>query len=485
VGVERRSGEQWSETAFFAEAKARSAASVAGLRALLESALSFEGALDLVWGAGDQKPRFMVRRAGTRSGDLLSGWASGGIDVQVGALHELLGKGDRALKDLSTALGLPGWLEAKEPSFDAALLERVEVKAAVDRLLAAIGARRSPSHSSEGEFDRNPRTGGASAAPSTWLLLTFGDERQYAENQGYDDDPARVYRYDSFAPHHRQIVVGDSAVLKAPGRTLGCARIERIEQQEGTKERQRCPACRTTAIKSRRSANPRYRCDSGHEFEDPLTEQVPCRKFAAHFGDSFVPLPADVQASALRAACQNYNGQLAMQRIDRVLIAESIPLTVLNEALAKIDGTRSADLKPDDAALTASEPTGPDPSLPYAPTGLDTREAVMRQLRARRGQTSFRQQLRATHGDACMVTGCRLIDLLEAAHISPYRGDSDVTVRSSTEGGHHRRAIAAVLGGRPVRMCLPGTSDRAVARRCRDWGATRCARGRPQRIRSD
>lgn len=268
-------------------------------------------------------------------------------------------------------------------------------------------------------------TSGTPPDPSAWLLLTFGDERQYAGNQGYEDDPALVYRYDSFVPNHRQLVVGDAVVVKAPDRTLGCARIERIEEHDGTKERQRCPECKTTAIKTRRTARPLYRCDAKHEFDVPIVETVACRKYAAHFGDSFVPVVGDVDVAALRAACRNYNGQLAMQRIDRALVAESISLRLLGDALRKVDGARSVYLLPDDAASREVSESDAGPPAPYAPSGGDTREAVMRQLRARRGQGAFRQSLRAAYGDACMVTGCTVVDLLEAAHISPYRGAAD------------------------------------------------------------
>ncbi len=51
----------------------------------------------------------------------------------------------------------------------------------------------------EDDDDMNVSVGPMSA----WLLLTFGDERQYAGNLGYKDDPARVYRYDSFVPNSR------------------------------------------------------------------------------------------------------------------------------------------------------------------------------------------------------------------------------------------------------------------------------------------
>jgi hypothetical protein len=37
----------------------------------------------------------------------------------------------------------------------------------------------------------------------TWSLITLSDERQYRGNVGYEDDPTRLYRYDSV------VLIGD------------------------------------------------------------------------------------------------------------------------------------------------------------------------------------------------------------------------------------------------------------------------------------
>jgi hypothetical protein len=50
---------------------------------------------------------------------------------------------------------------------------------------------------------------------------------------------------------------------------------------------------------------------------------------------------------------------------------------------------------------------------------------VDRQIRERRGQQQFRDALRKRYGDQCLVTGCKLVAVLEAAHIRPYRGEGD------------------------------------------------------------
>ena len=59
------------------------------------------------------------------------------------------------------------------------------------------------------------------------------------------------------------------------------------------------------------------------------------------------------------------------------------------------------------------------------PDKEDRRGLIWRQIKERRGQQSFRDALRKRYGDRCLVTGCRLLDVLEAAHIRPYRGEND------------------------------------------------------------
>ncbi len=50
---------------------------------------------------------------------------------------------------------------------------------------------------------------------------------------------------------------------------------------------------------------------------------------------------------------------------------------------------------------------------------------VMRSILERRGQPKFRRDLLKLYNDRCCVTGCAVMDLLEAAHINPYSEDGD------------------------------------------------------------
>lgn len=80
----------------------------------------------------------------------------------------------------------------------------------------------------------------------------------------------------------------------------------------------------------------------------------------------------------------------------------------------------------DDTAVTAEDaPASADPSEAlgsYAPSAEDTREIAQMAIKQRRGQREFRKELWNRYGTVCLVSGCDLPDVLEAAHINPFRG---------------------------------------------------------------
>ncbi|MFJ4193383.1 HNH endonuclease [Pseudomonas sp. NPDC089534] len=53
---------------------------------------------------------------------------------------------------------------------------------------------------------------------------------------------------------------------------------------------------------------------------------------------------------------------------------------------------------------------------------LDARKRILLQVAMRQGQSNFRSLMLAAYEEKCAVTRCSTIDVLEAAHIVPYRG---------------------------------------------------------------
>jgi putative restriction endonuclease len=98
--------------------------------------------------------------------------------------------------------------------------------------------------------------------------------------------------------------------------------------------------------------------------------------------------------------------------------------TVSQSAARQFEATRAGALDFVDAN-DADEATAVIDGDNYAPRTGDQRRVTARQIRERRGQRAFRDALRRRYGGRCAVTGCTVLDLLEAAHIKPYRGDRD------------------------------------------------------------
>lgn len=64
-----------------------------------------------------------------------------------------------------------------------------------------------------------------------------------------------------------------------------------------------------------------------------------------------------------------------------------------------------------------------DAEVTFEPKGIvDARLRVLRDVVRRQGQPKFRKELVAAYQGRCAITGCPLIDALEAAHITPYLG---------------------------------------------------------------
>jgi len=254
--------------------------------------------------------------------------------------------------------------------------------------------------------------------PRVWLVLTFGEDRQYAGNAGYDDDPSSWYSYDSFVPNHRQVAIGDFFIVCDKASALGVARIKSLEEEPSTRVMLRCPVCHTTGIKKRRTKYPAYRCNDGHEFDEPERETAPCTKFTARFDETFQPFTEPLGRDFLKQGCPRYSDQLSMQEFDWSRM-DAVFRKAHPEAARLIGGINSsyyiADAAADDSNGLAE----------YIPTEGDERERLLRQIRARRGQQGFRDELRKRYGDKCLVSGCPVLHVLEAAHIRPYRGEAD------------------------------------------------------------
>jgi hypothetical protein len=71
------------------------------------------------------------------------------------------------------------------------------------------------------------------------------------------------------------------------------------------------------------------------------------------------------------------------------------------------------------------------PLPPFDPDDEESgRERILRAIAERQGQGAFRADLLAAYGRKCAISGCECLEVLDAAHISPYNGRKTNDVRN-------------------------------------------------------
>lgn len=262
-------------------------------------------------------------------------------------------------------------------------------------------------------------------SPRAWSLLAFSDERrQYGGNTGYGDQLTSVYRYDAAVQNHKQLAEGDLVLIRDSDHLVGLAQIEKIVSSTVDKVRQRCPTCGKVTIKLRKTSTPPWRCSAGHEFQLPIAEKVSLVGYEARYGQTFVATPGAIPVQDIKAAARRPSDQLSIEEIDvsnlEARLSQTFPQA--RELIARFSD--SCTLRQTDAIEPAEEkPTVEATS--FMASMCDSRESILRAIKVRRGQRTFRDKLIKRYGGRCVVSGCRVLDILEAAHISPYLGAAD------------------------------------------------------------
>ena len=67
-----------------------------------------------------------------------------------------------------------------------------------------------------------------------WVFLTLGDQKIWGGNDGYLDDVAVSYEYDTLVPNHLSVDVGDVIFVRNGGSIIGVGLVESIETWKGT-----------------------------------------------------------------------------------------------------------------------------------------------------------------------------------------------------------------------------------------------------------
>ena len=199
---------------------------------------------------------------------------------------------------------------------------------------------------------------------------------------------------------------------------LGFAKISRIKSYPSTKEISRCPIpdCGNTNFEARKTKLPKYRCNQGHEFNEPQKDVLEIVKYESYYSDSFIRPEKEISISILKKYFnRGYNRNMSIQSIDKGFFNDT--KNGLFDLLENTIHYVGPEVSDNDSLEEESNS--------YSPNNSDDRDKVNRQIKARRGQHKFRKALIKRYDSKCCVTGCTILHLLEAAHIKAYRGIKD------------------------------------------------------------
>jgi putative restriction endonuclease len=223
--------------------------------------------------------------------------------------------------------------------------------------------------------------------------------------------------YDSNVPNHLKVDTGDLLFLRDQDRLLGFGRIGQIRSFEASKTILRCPVCRTSQIYRCRDLQPAFYCREHKAIAEPIQELISVRRYEADYSRTYTPVTAGIWADDLRTVCVRYNRQLSIQQVDQRQIAH-----LLSSRLPALKNL--IDQFMDNLTVGPGDAAEDHPEFDPLQSG-DRRAHIFRTIRERRGQSSFRDKLIRRYGQRCVVSGCDILAILEAAHICPYRGSRD------------------------------------------------------------
>lgn len=161
---------------------------------------------------------------------------------------------------------------------------------------------------------------------------------------------------------------------------------------------------------------PKFKCKNKHEFDVPIEESKNVRKYSASFSKF---LPIGYYSNDLQQLkpyyTKGYNQNMSMQNL-------SIDALSLFQGIKhKLDESKEVNIAPSTSYVN-------DDDNPYYINNTDERETIYKAIKARRGQQTFRKNLLDIYNSTCVISGCKIVDILEAAHINPYRGEKDNNV---------------------------------------------------------
>ena len=235
----------------------------------------------------------------------------------------------------------------------------------------------------------------AQAGTATGWLLYKTDNPVVASGAQYDDDLQTQYQWDDEVPNHASIEAGDLIALWDGTRLLGISMISQIVTGMANKRRNRCPFCKRTNVRHRKTLVPPYKCGSRGcktEFEDPISENIEVKTYRAHYGMGWKDLYGLVDRKTLVALCVNPRSQQSFRllkpgALERLLKDHSLEsqFNLIDQAQKSIKGGHK-----------------------------------LRVAKQRIGQGAFRDYLLSKYGANCAISGPAPKKAIHACHLESY-----------------------------------------------------------------
>ena len=187
--------------------------------------------------------------------------------------------------------------------------------------------------------------------------------------------------------------------------------------------------CKSPGIKKRKHILPLFRCNNRHTFNEPDESLKTVEFYVAEYGGTFTPFSENIPVIYLKKAAMRPNDQLAIEELDLYKIDKIVFEKIAESNSLVKDFIQSISINSNEAVESSATELSESPA-PYEKSPLDMREEVMKSIKVRRGQKKFREGLKKEYGIICMVTGCSMWEIIEAAHIDPYRGFNDNDLRN-------------------------------------------------------
>lgn len=261
-----------------------------------------------------------------------------------------------------------------------------------------------------------------------WVVTAVGDPAI-----PYEDRHGQSYVYDSKVQNHRQVSAGDLLFVKSTHSLDGFGRIRNLSIVDAKKTLARCPVCRQTASLRTIGGKERFRCSKGHVSDDPQLEVIDVKKYHADFVGDWTDLERPLPLVEVRRFYLKQSLRMSIIEVDREGLTQYVEGWEPRAKAALIAWSRNPIVPTAPQARSVDNGEGQGdaadaidfPAPGSREENLDERIKLLRSIKIRRGQPQFRNALLVRFSGRCAISRCQVLGVLEAAHIRPYRRESD------------------------------------------------------------